>query len=475
MGECYHNACDTATLNETVPFANILFLKKTTQAIINTVIDATDAKCHRSRREVSRFGDRLDSSYNYIDKRQVSLDSLPTNDNGEPIISKIINRKGILQTKLVSFDPIRQINRVARPELVLRPFFDGNVLIPRPQNEPVPRLQNVPNYPEEQVFPNPSLPNLPIYPDVQVQLQNLPNNPNPHILNEAFYPYNSLQNVPVYPNSQIQNVLNYPDSRIQSLPTNTYPQFLNEVGPLNQNLPQLQNNFIPQQQNVQVNHYLRNPDLQLQQATTYPFLQNPNPQFVPRLSQINENSIQDSFNQIPNVISNVPIQQTLQPGFQQSQIPENIFPSPPNNLQYFVPSITSDSNINQIFPFTNPPQNNLPHQADIPYSSINFPSSNQFDIPFPRVNTQNNFPNNPSFLNPSVQTFNLQNEIQNQVLFSHLNYLNDLTRLLQIQNYLNSNPNPFSGLPIPLLSLLIRQNYEKQLNFVNHFQQIALK
>ncbi len=31
MSECYHAYCDTAALNETVPFANIFFLKKTTQ------------------------------------------------------------------------------------------------------------------------------------------------------------------------------------------------------------------------------------------------------------------------------------------------------------------------------------------------------------------------------------------------------------------------------------------------------------
>jgi hypothetical protein len=31
MAECYHNPCDTATLNQTVPFANLDFMVKTTQ------------------------------------------------------------------------------------------------------------------------------------------------------------------------------------------------------------------------------------------------------------------------------------------------------------------------------------------------------------------------------------------------------------------------------------------------------------
>jgi hypothetical protein len=35
MSECYHAYCDTAALNETVPFANIFFLKKTTQVIFD--------------------------------------------------------------------------------------------------------------------------------------------------------------------------------------------------------------------------------------------------------------------------------------------------------------------------------------------------------------------------------------------------------------------------------------------------------
>jgi hypothetical protein len=348
----------------------------------------------------------------------------------------------------VSYDPIRHINRGVRPELVFRPFFDGNVLIPTPQNDPVPRLQNIPNSPEESIIPD-----SPTNPDLQVQLQNLPTNQNPQILNEAAYPFLSLQNAQTFP--QLQNVL-------QNLHIdNVYP------GPLQQNFPQLQNTFIPQQQ--------INPSLQ---SLSYPFLQTspifPNLQFGTRPPPIFESSIQDSFNLNPNLVSNIPIQQQpFQIGFPQPQIAQTTVPIQPNNYLLFnnfvpnqqnsVASFISDLNNQQNINF---PISNLQPN---PYSPLNFPSPNQLENLISRANTQNIFPNYPLLPNFALQNTILKNELQNRVLFPPLNYVNYLTQLLQIQNFLNSNSGSFSGLPSPLLSLLIQENYKNQLFFANNF------
>ena len=107
MEECYHNFCDAAALNDTVPFADLGFISKTTQAIIDSVVEAADCQCRRSTQEVDRSGQFVDGLYNFVDKRRnVTLDDIPINDRGEPIISKIVNRQGVLQTKPVFHGPI---------------------------------------------------------------------------------------------------------------------------------------------------------------------------------------------------------------------------------------------------------------------------------------------------------------------------------------------------------------------------------
>ena len=76
MTECYHNKCDESALNMTVPFASLELLTKVTQAMVDTVVDATDAKCLNSDFDagqissLNRFGRNLDASYYFYDKRR---------------------------------------------------------------------------------------------------------------------------------------------------------------------------------------------------------------------------------------------------------------------------------------------------------------------------------------------------------------------------------------------------------------------
>ena len=98
------------------------------------------------------------------------MDQLPTNSNGEPIISKIINRKGILQTKPVFFTPGKQQTRLAKPTVIQPlPFFPLNTFDPSLQNAPTYSvIQNAPTFPNVQNTPTfPITQNAPTFPSVQ--------------------------------------------------------------------------------------------------------------------------------------------------------------------------------------------------------------------------------------------------------------------------------------------------------------------
>lgn len=73
MAECYHNYCDTSELNKTVPFANMNFLKKSIQTMIDVVVDLTESECAHSRRVVHRAGKKLDSNYIFLNKADFTI------------------------------------------------------------------------------------------------------------------------------------------------------------------------------------------------------------------------------------------------------------------------------------------------------------------------------------------------------------------------------------------------------------------
>ena len=50
MQTCYHTACDSRAHNETVGFASLEMLAKVTQTLIDTVVDAAEAKCNSKRK-----------------------------------------------------------------------------------------------------------------------------------------------------------------------------------------------------------------------------------------------------------------------------------------------------------------------------------------------------------------------------------------------------------------------------------------
>ena len=140
MVDCYHNFCDSVELNSTVPFADLNFIGKTTQAMISTVVDATESRCRRSTRETDRSGQFVDGGYNFIDRLfNVTLDNVPTNDRGEPIISKIVNRQGVLQTKPVFHPPLGQVPLISDTHL-----NPGTPFLPVPSipEYPVPDFDN---------------------------------------------------------------------------------------------------------------------------------------------------------------------------------------------------------------------------------------------------------------------------------------------------------------------------------------------
>jgi len=81
MSECYHNYCDTSELNKTIPFANINFLEKTIQTMIDVLVDITESECIHSKRTVKHFARNLDSSFSFQEKEDVQ--SFKTTDQPE--------------------------------------------------------------------------------------------------------------------------------------------------------------------------------------------------------------------------------------------------------------------------------------------------------------------------------------------------------------------------------------------------------
>jgi hypothetical protein len=72
MERCYHNECDTASFNMTEGFANLEFLTKVTQSMIDTLIDVSNAKCHSTKRIIKRTP-TISSSYGFFDKKKAAV------------------------------------------------------------------------------------------------------------------------------------------------------------------------------------------------------------------------------------------------------------------------------------------------------------------------------------------------------------------------------------------------------------------
>ncbi len=63
MHACYHRECDSLEQNRTTPFADIGFLSKVTQALIDSVVDASGAVCTKSRRKIEPLPEAVQADY----------------------------------------------------------------------------------------------------------------------------------------------------------------------------------------------------------------------------------------------------------------------------------------------------------------------------------------------------------------------------------------------------------------------------
>jgi len=203
MAECYHNFCDAAELNKTVAFADLGFLKKILQTMIDVVMDATDSQCPKSQREIFRMDHNIDASYLFQNKSGLSVYHLPTNNLGEPIISKIANRRGILQRGPIDTNPSNFI--------FLRPGFSyGNSFHPSPvqpnSNQGFRFPFHFPNLQDSSIFPEtPQISNFNFptqQPDFNSNKFSLYSNLNPYWgNNQNYFELNPQQSFPSRSNS----------------------------------------------------------------------------------------------------------------------------------------------------------------------------------------------------------------------------------------------------------------------------------
>ena len=104
--DCYHKPCDSRLLNDTVPFANMEFLSLITQTMIDTLVDATQAKCSESNRTVETYTNK--DLYN---------------NSGEYILYDKINK-----TPIVGIDPFRTIDATETNDEISRSLKKRSLL-----------------------------------------------------------------------------------------------------------------------------------------------------------------------------------------------------------------------------------------------------------------------------------------------------------------------------------------------------------
>ena len=78
MGKCYHAECDEASRNETMHFANLDFLMKTTRTMIRVLQDISEARClvdgfNLNQSSGSTNRSPRQASYNFYDKTLKSV------------------------------------------------------------------------------------------------------------------------------------------------------------------------------------------------------------------------------------------------------------------------------------------------------------------------------------------------------------------------------------------------------------------
>ena len=398
--------------------------------------------------EVSRLGRSLDASFNFIDKTRSAepqpqpqpqpQDVLPTNDLGEPVISKIFNRKGILQTKPVVFVPSTKFATPWKPvsiipQLILTPsltnpeeaLLDQNLLS---RTGVLINQLNLLN--QQQAFlarKNELLNPQFFYPGLQPDslTQNaLYNTQYPGLQNNQFVP-NGLPTQPeIQPNQFIQNTFPNPKSLFTEFQANHF--FQNGLGKQQFFNP----GFQPNQpfQNGFLNPQIINPGLQPNQITPNTF--SPAPQTTsnglqnPQIFQSNQfypNEVYQKLNpnEIPNPQYYTPgfsPQQNFNPVFQPNQIIQNPPVQLPLSPNLFSDRIDSIPNSQTFNPFLLLNQNLFPIQQTSFVPRLTDLSDNPF-IPNQNTNFQNFLPNpNTNLCNALVNTLLLR-----QILFQTQN------------------------------------------------------
>ena len=426
--------------------------------------------------EVSRLGRSLDATFNFVDKTRSAdpqpqpQDVLPTNDLGEPVISKIFNRKGILQTKPVVFVPTTRFATPWKPvsiipQLILTPsltnpeeaLLDQNLLS---RTGVLINQLNLLN--QQQAFlarkngllnPQFSYPGL--QPDSLTQ-NTLYNTQYPGLQSNQFVPNVLLSQPEIQPNQYIQNTFPNPTSLFNEFQPNNF--FQNGLGKQQFFSPRFQQN--QPFQNGFLSPQIINPGLQPSQIIPYTF--SPAPQSTsnglqnPQIFQSNQfypNEVYQKLNpnENPSPQSYIPgfsTQQNFNPVFQPNQFLQNPPVQLPLNPYLFSDRIDSIPDSQTFNPLLLQNQNLLPIQQTsfvprirdlsnnpfIPNQNNNF----QFFIPNPNSNFGNALVNNLVLrqillqnqnLNPFLNNFNTQTidpimfqNIQNSLALSNLQY-----------------------------------------------------